>query len=150
MIELTQIREALKSVLTQVTPANGYVKTIAASRFYDLFDGNAVSRQNDDKFPKFFIGTESGKLEKLASRRVLHHVSFLIIVVVKTVPSVAATAREQIEDYIDDIDKVIQANDTLQDTVHDATVSEYQTDSGNLHPEGAAVIRVDCTYYKQF
>ncbi len=149
-VTVKQVREALKANLLKITTANGYANTIAATHIYPVFDAVVQSRQQDTLYPKFFILTESGSNAKQPSGRTLSKIVFLFVAVVKKGATDSPAPQEMIESYINDVERCMLANDTLDGVVQDIVFSEYSTDSGNLHPEGAAVMRLECEYFKQF
>jgi hypothetical protein len=147
---ITQVRQALTDVITSMRESNGYSLDLAPDNIKDTFDGKTTATSADADYPKIFILIESSTRQGLPSERVLRKVNFMVVAIFKERGDDDEDVTLQVEKFIEDFDRLMMANDTLNGTVQDACMTDYSTDSGNLHPEGAVVFKVEVEYFKQF
>lgn len=148
---ITEVREALKAVAQTISLDDGFSCDVAPNHIYEIFDTNNVAPSEDVKYPKFFFLIESGSRGGLPSMRVLRKVTFLVIAIFKqTGGALDLTATAKVEGFIEDFEKVLMSNDTLNGVVQDAIMTEFTTDAGALDPEGCVAIKVEVEYFKQY
>lgn len=147
--KIKQIREALKTVLQKIRVAQGYSVDILPAAMKRNFSAKSIAQRQDGDYPKIFVQIDSGDNKPKPSGRYEKEIIFIVIAVVKKQAPADPDPEDAISDLIDDIDKVINANDTLENTVIDAQVENFTTDSGVLNPEGVALIQVKVLYHVQ-
>jgi len=143
--KLKEIQAALKVVLKKIKVADGYSQTIVDANIKKNFSPKAVSRREEDDYPKIFVFPDHGENERHPSGRYRRHLRWIIVCIIKKVTD-SPEADEQIMDFIDDVDQVFDSNSTIEGCVHDSEVGEWTTDGGSAHPEAVAVIELTTTY----
>lgn len=132
-----------------MTKTGGYSIDLVAGNIYPVFSDRYLQDTEDANYPKFFILIDNGSSTKGIAGRTVNELTFLVVAVVKQISDQDSAPSSKIEAIINDFDRLIMANDTLNGTVTDAHLSDFSTDSGSLFPEGAAVMVIKCSYYKQ-
>ena len=140
MIKIKDIKAALIAVLTSMTTPS-YATVIASGNIYKSFNQKFIAATKDSDYPKLVLITESGTTANLPGNSQSETLNFNIVFIDKDKNNNVDLAGK-LDDFIEDIRKLMQLNSTLSDTVMDASMTDYKTDAGYLSPEGAVVINI--------
>ncbi len=145
---LTAIRQKLELMLYTIKPSGGFTNTLPPKHIYPAFSAEWMGNKTDKLYPKVFLVSERGAKIKEPAESSFKTDSFLIVVVVKAVRPTDDT-RTMTESWLEDIEKLLDQNESLSGIVHEARVDGYSMDSGFTHPEGVVVMRVTVeSYYR--
>jgi hypothetical protein len=145
---IKQVKAALKNVLCSMTVAGGYSMAIDSTHFYPVYSQQFTTGE-DRAFPKFFLAIDGGRNEGRPDEGSIRTITFVFAAAVKQVSSSGASPLDVVEDLIDDVDLIIRKNDTLQGTVIDATLRDFDTDSGEANSCAVAIMQIECQYFRQ-
>lgn len=130
-------------LIKTIKPSNGYVTDLTNAQVLAAYDQSILDQTNDGDYPKCFIITDSGKRSRLVAlqkERITNFIVVFVNIVVGT--STPELVAEMVEVFIDDLEKVIDSQDTLGGTVTSIEMTEFTTDAGFTYPRGVAVARV--------
>lgn len=138
MNTITDIKQGLMDILGTVDPSGGFQNVIAPDHIRGFFDGAWIDNKTDVVFPKVMVVLDGGKNEQLAVGQFHRKLFFKIFVYVKQLQPNQSDQIPQIESFIEDIEKVIEQNSSLNGFVNNCVVDGFITDGGILAPEGCA------------
>lgn len=145
---ITQVREAVAALVTRLNGATGVTTNIASDHIYSGYS-KMMADKKDASYPKAVITTDGGKSAEAVSRTRNKAVSFDIIFVCKKTPDgVNEEVDIQCDKFIEDFEKRLDEDTTLGDTVDDAFIVEWTSDSGFAAPEGVVWIKFGVEYRK--
>ena len=153
--QVSAVRQALANTLTQITKANGYSLDLSSSNIYKVYTTDFMTNTKDALYPKVFVVTDSGKNDGEPSYAVMRELRFIIILVLKgdstghVLGDPTTLLQDAITNFIDDVDRCLLKNQTLQGTVDQARVTDWTTDSGFTNPEGIGLLKVLTTRLTQ-
>lgn len=136
---LKQVREALANAVKNVKTANGYGTDLADDHVFNKYSREQLIGQPDSAYPMCFVVSDRGRSERLPQHSAWLSVDFVLIFVCKQVDGLP-DPNDQAETFIDDIEKLLNSDDTLGNTVHEAVLTEWELDSGAIYPEGCALV----------
>lgn len=137
------------AALKQVKTAQGYLNNLPDDHIYPSLDLSVINQKSDEAYPKVFLMIDDGELARLPSERKQKNLNFVVIVVVKKIAE-NDDPQVMVESYIEDIERLIDSNDSLNNTVQDASVTGFTTDAGCASPEGIAILRIETERFTGF
>lgn len=143
--KIKEVIAGLKTVLKKIIIADGYSLTLTAANIREQFSRNAMENQDDSQYPKVFVMVDDGGIDEEVSSRARKHLNFLVILVLKRTAE-NDVPQDRLNDFVDDVDKVISLNTTLDNTVEDASVTYWNVDGGVCDPEAIGIVRIEALY----
>ena len=142
MGKLNQIKAALSARLLTITEKAGYSLTLPEAHIYKFFDTQAHAAKELSKYPKIFIMTDGGELQREPSNSDWTEVSYILLGLLKSHAKESAPVEERISDFFEDVKRCIKLDYSLSGTVAEAWISAFTVDSTVLFPEAAFVARL--------
>jgi hypothetical protein len=146
MRTLTTLRDQLAKLVKSITVANGYSTDLVSKNVFKVYAPARLQDKSDGSYPKAFIVTDNGTRTRLAASQKDRVTNFLVVFVGKVVAKGADNdplATEALAfNFVDDLEKACDANDTLYGFVFNVEMTNFTTDSGFTYPEAVAVCHV--------
>lgn len=146
--KVTQVRDALVSVLKKLKISNGFRVELPDDHIHLRYSSEIVSSKSDSLFPKCFVIIENGRVSNQPSNHQEKRLNFTVLIVVKATPATGnVDSQTQIELFVEEMEKLLFQNDDLNGTVQDAQLTEWTTDGGVTKPEGVAAFQIETIRY---
>lgn len=142
----SEIRSALVACLGTIRKSSGYENDLAADHIYSKWIQRVADAGDDSLYPKCFVIMETGNDSRLIGENARKELDFAVVIIVKKVAS-TDDPQTMVDSFLNDLEKMIQLQDTLNGTVHDVSLPSFAVDGGALDPEGALVVRLHTERY---
>lgn len=141
-----QIREALVARFAWMNGLN--TVTLMPPAHVHRAMTSAVNEKTDDSYPLVVIATDGGKVKQGVSRTKYKLTSFDIIFFAKKIPGGVYDIDPEIqaENFIDDLEKMIDNDTTLGNLIDNYQLTEWTTDAGFADPEGLVWAKLAVEY----
>jgi hypothetical protein len=137
----SEVRAGLVFCLGTIRKSSGYSNDLEAGHIYNKWIQTVADANEDILYPKCFVVMETGSDHRLIGENERVELNFAVVVIVKKrVPT--DDVQDMIDRFLDDIEKMIKLQDSLNGTVHDVSLPDFAVDGGALEPEGALVVRL--------
>jgi hypothetical protein len=142
MNSLAVCKQGLINVLKRIKPSNGFTNDLSPAQILGRYDSAFVNQLDDLSYPKVMVVVDSGETTPLPAqqqhRTILFHVFVIVKALQETDDPVAMT-----ESYIEDVEKAVYEDSSLDGTVDEAHVEGFTCDGGIKAPEGIAIITIE-------
>src|SRR5688572_13140628 len=136
-----EVRAALVACIKTIQKSSGYANDVEASHVYPKWSQQIADAQDDNLYPKIFVVMETGNDNRLIGDNARLELDFAVVVIVKKIKT-TDDPQVMADSFLDDFEKMIKLQGTLNGTVHDVSLPNFAVDGGALDPEGAVVVRL--------
>ena len=137
----TILQYLVETLLPGITTGNGYSQTLV------LVDRGvrALDQLNDSDFPCLFLADTKELRKNITSNQFLANLSVTLVGAIKSTDGVSQN-QKYLDRLVADVTKRLETDRTQGGRVIRTTVTQIETDSGEIDPHSAAVFTVEMDY----